>query len=128
MMMLQLLSRLVQSGWTPPVTLGLFILNSAIHFVPNLGLPPLLDVCMQPTMVLFHGDLARVLLSPFYHATDTHIYFNMASLVYKVRPVLHLTHCAVIISMISHHPLCLDVLKIFRECAWRNILAVSASW
>lgn len=70
----------------------LFALNAGLYFLHHPAIPRIMDVCMQPGAVIFGGELYRALLSPFFHASDMHVYFNMTSLVHKVQQHRRLPH------------------------------------
>jgi len=60
----------------------------AVHFRVELGLPvpSLSDVCTSPMAMITTPSLerfGRLLASAFYHSSDWHLYYNMASLVWK---------------------------------------------
>lgn len=65
----------------PPVTLIFFVINVAVHFM--LEQIPLGEVCVQPRAIMVYGDYHRLVLSTFFHADNWHLYYNMASLLYK---------------------------------------------
>ncbi|CAK7327462.1 unnamed protein product [Dovyalis caffra] len=72
--------------WKPPVTAALLGANTLIylrpaflhHFIPSVD-----HVWFNPHLILKHRDLKRFLLSPFYHASDSHLVYNMMSLLWK---------------------------------------------
>eukprot|EP00050_Salpingoeca_kvevrii_P002543 m.196794 g.196794 ORF g.196794 m.196794 type:complete len:644 (-) comp10633_c0_seq13:154-2085(-) len=71
----------------PPITLGILALNTAIHLNPVnfLDLPPLQAVCLNAAAVLYNAEWFRLPLSVFFHGSDTHLYYNMSSWIYKGR-------------------------------------------
>jgi rhomboid domain-containing protein 1 len=81
-----LLAELSRSSHLPPVTLGVIVLNVLIYFdiFPVFGLSSdLQSVCVSTHAVLDRGDYMRVLLAPLFHGDDMHLYYNMASFLYK---------------------------------------------
>ena len=72
----------------PPVTLGAIVLQSAIFlqfgdlmkWFPNTG-----KVCISTYHVLYRKEWRRLVLSALFHANDIHLYYNMASFLYKGR-------------------------------------------
>ncbi|XP_052432265.1 rhomboid-related protein 4 isoform X1 [Carassius gibelio] len=64
----------------PPVTLATLGLNVYLFLFP---FKPLLQTCLSVREAYWHRDWSRLLLSPFHHADDMHLYFNMASLLWK---------------------------------------------
>ncbi|CAF1053357.1 unnamed protein product [Rotaria sordida] len=81
-----LLAELSRSSHLPPITLIIIILNVLIYFdiFPLFGLSNnLQSVCVSTHAVLDQGDYMRILLAPFFHGDDMHLYYNMASFLYK---------------------------------------------
>uniref|UniRef100_A0A8C2NJB4 Peptidase S54 rhomboid domain-containing protein n=1 Tax=Capra hircus TaxID=9925 RepID=A0A8C2NJB4_CAPHI len=80
--LLLLLSQIFQVGINnvPPVTLATLALN--IWFFLN-PLKPLLSSCLSVEKCYQQKDWQRLLLSPIHHADDWHLYFNMASMLWK---------------------------------------------
>lgn len=80
--LLLLLAQIYQFGFNniPPVTLGLLGLNVYLFLNP---MKPLLYACISVHEGYYHKDWERLLLSPFHHADDWHLYFNMVSLLWK---------------------------------------------
>lgn len=72
----------------PPVTLAAIVLQSAIFlqfgdlakWFPNAG-----KVCLSTYHVLYRKEWRRLVLSALFHADDIHLYYNMASFLYKGR-------------------------------------------
>lgn len=77
-----LLSQIFQVGINniPPVTLATLVLN--IWFFLN-PMKPLYNSCLSVEKCYQQKDWQRLLLSPFHHADDWHLYFNMASMLWK---------------------------------------------
>nr|DBA26070.1 TPA: hypothetical protein GDO54_010371 [Pyxicephalus adspersus] len=80
--LLLLFAQIYQFGFNnmPPVTLALLGLNIYLFLYP---MKPLLYVCISVHKGYHHNDWERFLLSPFHHADDWHLYFNMVSLLWK---------------------------------------------
>ncbi|KAM8953148.1 rhomboid-related protein 4 [Pelodytes ibericus] len=64
----------------PPVTLATLALNIILFLNP---MKPLHSVCISVHEGYQHRDWQRLLFSPFYHADDWHLYFNMVSMLWK---------------------------------------------
>ncbi|XP_067898596.1 rhomboid-related protein 4 isoform X2 [Heterodontus francisci] len=77
-----LLSQIIQVGFDniPPVTLITMVLNVYFFLSP---IKPLLDVCISVHETWNRRDWKRLFFSPFHHADDWHLYFNMVSMLYK---------------------------------------------
>lgn len=81
-----LLAELSRTTHLPPITLIVIILNVLIYFdiFPLFGLTSnLQSVCVSTYAVLDQGDYWRILVAPFFHGDDMHLYYNMASFLYK---------------------------------------------
>lgn len=80
--LLLLASQVFQLGLDniPPVTLATLGLNVYLFLFP---LKPLLQTCLSVQQAYWYRDWYRLLLSPFHHVDDMHLYFNMASLLWK---------------------------------------------
>lgn len=75
-----LLLHILQIGFEniPPVTLLLVLLCSVIHFYPPFQLAfPLQLVCIKTLNIIYYRQYLRLLLAPFFHANDFHLYYNM---------------------------------------------------
>ncbi|XP_047449250.1 rhomboid-related protein 4 [Mugil cephalus] len=64
----------------PPVTLGVLALNVYLYLFPAA---PLMQTCVSVYQAYWYGQWSRLLMSPFHHADDWHLYFNMASFLWK---------------------------------------------
>lgn len=64
----------------PPVTLATLGLNVYLFLFP---VKPLLQTCVSVQQAYWGGDWYRLLLSPFHHVDDWHLYFNMVSFLWK---------------------------------------------
>nr|XP_020461301.1 rhomboid-related protein 4 [Monopterus albus]XP_020461302.1 rhomboid-related protein 4 [Monopterus albus] len=80
--LLFLASQLYQVGLDniPPVTLGVLALNVYLYLFPAA---PLMKACVSVQQAYWLQDWRRLLLSPLHHVDDLHLYFNMASFVWK---------------------------------------------
>nr|XP_056705998.1 rhomboid-related protein 4 [Euleptes europaea] len=80
--LLLLLSQIYQVGFTriPPVTLVTLAVNIFLFLQP---LKRLELTCISVEKCLYMKDWHRLYLSPFHHADDWHLYFNMVSLLWK---------------------------------------------
>eukprot|EP00051_Salpingoeca_urceolata_P025664 m.464148 g.464148 ORF g.464148 m.464148 type:complete len:316 (-) comp20356_c1_seq2:56-1003(-) len=68
------------------VTLSVLVVNVFVHLNPaNVPLPLLHDVCIGSAAIWYHGELHRLVLAPFYHLSDMHLYYNMSSWLWKAR-------------------------------------------
>ncbi|KAJ4968841.1 hypothetical protein NE237_015542 [Protea cynaroides] len=70
----------------PPVTAGLLVANTLVYLRPGFldhVLPALDEVWFNPHLVLKHKDLKRFILSAFYHMGESHLVYNMMSLLWK---------------------------------------------
>ncbi|XP_030072679.1 rhomboid-related protein 4 isoform X2 [Microcaecilia unicolor] len=64
----------------PPVTLATMAANIFLFLNP---MKSLWEVCISVQEGYQRGDWQRLLLSPFHHADDWHLYFNMVSMLWK---------------------------------------------
>ncbi|KAJ4848812.1 Rhomboid-like protein 14, mitochondrial [Turnera subulata] len=72
--------------WKPPVTAGLLAANTLIYLRPAFlrpFLPPIDQVWFNPHLILKYRDLKRFLLSALYHVSESHLVYNMMSLLWK---------------------------------------------
>ncbi|KAK6931919.1 Peptidase S54, rhomboid domain [Dillenia turbinata] len=70
----------------PLVTAGLLAANTLVYTRPGLldsVLPSLEEVWFNPHIILKYMDLKRFFLSPFYHMGESHLFYNMTSLLWK---------------------------------------------
>ncbi|KAF5843018.1 hypothetical protein DUNSADRAFT_3147 [Dunaliella salina] len=75
--------------YKPPVTLAIMAANFAIHFRDHVLpqevarlVPSISEGCIQPYAIL-NGQWMRLIWSAFLHLDDSHVYYNMASLLVK---------------------------------------------
>lgn len=67
-----------------PVTLGVLALNLAAYFQPGvISWPSLQQACISVQGLWFQKQWKRLLFSPFFHSSDFHLYYNMASFIWK---------------------------------------------
>lgn len=80
--LLLLLSQIYQVGFSriPPVTLVTLAVNIFLFLQPMKRLD---QTCISVEKCLYGKDWHRLYLSPFHHADDWHLYFNMVSLLWK---------------------------------------------
>ncbi|XP_016053189.1 PREDICTED: rhomboid-related protein 4 isoform X1 [Miniopterus natalensis] len=80
--LLLLLSQIFHVGINniPPVTLVTLAVNIWFFLSP---LKPLYSSCLSVEKCYQEKDWQRLLLSPFHHADDWHLYFNMVSMLWK---------------------------------------------
>lgn len=80
--LLLLASQVFQLGLDniPPVTLGVLALNVYLYLFP---VAPLMQTCVSVQTTYWFEDWRRLLLSPVHHMDDWHLYFNMASFLWK---------------------------------------------
>lgn len=86
MLAVQAFTRFMQLPNKPPVTAALIAAQTLIHLRPgklDALLPTISDVCLNPYLVIQGWDLKRLWLSAFYHVDDTHLVYNMISLLWK---------------------------------------------
>ncbi|KAI9195455.1 hypothetical protein LWI28_014989 [Acer negundo] len=83
---IQALSEYHRLPWKPPVTAGLLVTNTLIYLRPaflDSLLPSIDQVCFNPHLILKYRDLKRLFLSPLYHVGESHLVYNMMSLLWK---------------------------------------------
>ncbi|NWY73445.1 RHBL4 protein, partial [Erithacus rubecula] len=80
--LLLLLYQIYQVGFQniPSVTLGVLVLNIFLFLSP---LRPLSEVCLSVDEAVHRQNWQRLLLAPFHHADDWHLYYNMISMLWK---------------------------------------------
>ncbi|CAI0456414.1 unnamed protein product [Linum tenue] len=72
--------------WKPPVTAGLIAANTLVYLKPAFLrhlLPSIEEVWFNPYLILKNKDARRFFLSPFYHIGESHLVYNMISLLWK---------------------------------------------
>lgn len=81
-----LVGELLRSDRLPPVTLAIIGLNVAVYLeLLDLTFPSLGEVCLSASEIITNRDWMRLIMSPFFHADDWHLYFNMISFSIKGR-------------------------------------------
>ena len=78
-------------GPKPPVTLGLILIQVIFFTAPFLlnneavasFIPSISQGCLSPHAILFKGQWHRLFTSAFLHVDEHHLYYNMASLLWK---------------------------------------------
>lgn len=95
-----LATQLLSSGPIPPVTLVSILLQVAVFlgFIPSLNMSKTSNIsifkntihinlgsmCLIPSRVIGNKEWYRLLAPVIMHGDDMHLYYNMASLLYKV--------------------------------------------
>ncbi|KAM7259583.1 hypothetical protein ACFE04_015324 [Oxalis oulophora] len=72
--------------WKPPVTAGLIAANTLIYLRPSFirpFIPSINQVWFNPHLIIKYMDMKRFFLSPFYHLGESHLVYNMISLLWK---------------------------------------------
>ncbi|XP_004243662.1 rhomboid-like protein 14, mitochondrial [Solanum lycopersicum] len=70
----------------PPITAALLAANTIIYLRPKFihpFLPTIDQVWFNPHLILKYTDLKRFFLSPFFHVNESHLVYNMLSLLWK---------------------------------------------
>ena len=81
--LLHLFQYLSRSNEYFPITLGVLGLNIIAFFQPGHNWPSVRDACISVQGVLFQKQWKRIFLASFYHSSDFHLYYNMASFIWK---------------------------------------------
>lgn len=83
--LLLLFTQLYNFGFNriPPVTLSFIAANVAVYLRLLSNIPSLGKACVSAHYVWYNGDWLRLVLASFYHLDDWHLYFNMASFLWK---------------------------------------------
>lgn len=80
----QLFNFISRSNDYYPVTLGVLALNIAAYLQPGgIAWPSLRQACISVQGLWFQKQWKRLLFSPFIHSSDFHLYYNMASFIWK---------------------------------------------
>lgn len=84
----QLLQAFTNSNQFLPVTFGAVAINILAFVQPHIGRfhfhwPLVREVCVSTDAALFDGEWKRLVLASFFHLDEWHIYYNMASFVWK---------------------------------------------
>ena len=88
-LLLALVNQIMMMERKPPVTLALAAINVLAYLKPkdflalSLLIPSTRAGCLQPAKILFNGQWHRLFWSPFLHQDELHLYYNMASLLWK---------------------------------------------
>lgn len=70
----------------PPIIAALLASNTIIYLRPKFlhrFLPTIDQVWFNPHLILKYKDLTRFFLSPFFHINESHLVYNMVSLLWK---------------------------------------------
>eukprot|EP00736_Rhodelphis_marinus_P007526 Rmarinus@m.7915 len=80
---LNLMHRVANLRYKPPVTLGLMFVALAFFFAPGeLGIPSISDACLNPFLIKSYRDFSRLILPAFYHSSDFHLFSNLGVLLW----------------------------------------------
>ena len=71
------------SSLIAPVTLAFICINVAVHLGLLNDLPSPGKACISAQHVWFNGEWKRLPFAAFYHLDNLHLYYNMASFVWK---------------------------------------------
>ena len=83
-----LFTELLRNDRLPPVSLAVMALNIIIYMeleFLEISYPSLDKVCLSAFGVLYQKQWLRLILSPFFHVDDWHLYYNMISFSIKGR-------------------------------------------
>jgi rhomboid domain-containing protein 1 len=72
----------------PPVSLAVMALNIIVYIeleFHDISYPSLDKVCLSAYSILYHKQWLRLILAPFFHVDDWHLYYNMISFSIKGR-------------------------------------------
>lgn len=86
MQMMNFFSFLSRSDRFFPVTLAVMAMNVVPHLRPRglrVAWPSIQQACISVKGVWFNQEWKRLFVSPFLHANDYHLYYNMASFMWK---------------------------------------------
>ena len=83
MQLLHLFQFLSSSNDYYPITLGVLGLNLIAFFQPGRSWPTLQQACISVRGAWFDREWKRFFLASFYHTSDFHLYYNMASFIWK---------------------------------------------
>ena len=81
-----LIGELLRSDRLPPITLAVIALNTVIYLeLFEFDYPSLFSVCISANEIVHGRKWLRLVLSPFFHGDDWHLYYNMVSFSIKGR-------------------------------------------
>ena len=83
MQLVHLFQYLSSSNEYFPITLGVLGLNLIAFFQPGRNWPSIREACISVRGAWFDRQWKRVFLASFYHSSDFHLYYNMASFIWK---------------------------------------------
>lgn len=90
LLVVQLVQKIYELPWKPPVTILVMTVNALIHFKSELLpyevaalIPSIREGCLKPQAIVMYGEWWRLIWSAFLHLDDTHLYYNMTSLLIK---------------------------------------------
>ena len=83
MQFVQLFQFLSNSNDYYPISLGVLGLNLIAYFQPGQNWPSVQQACISVRGAWFDKEWKRIFLASFYHTHDFHLYYNMASFIWK---------------------------------------------
>lgn len=83
MQLFKLFQFLSNSNEYYPISLGVLGLNLIAYFQPGRNWPSIQQACISVRGVWFDRQWKRIFLASFYHSSDFHLYYNMASFIWK---------------------------------------------
>jgi rhomboid domain-containing protein 1 len=83
MQLVQLFQFLSNSNDYYPISLGVLGLNLIAYFQPGQNWPSVQQACISVRGAWFDKEWKRIFLASFYHTHDFHLYYNMASFIWK---------------------------------------------
>ena len=83
MQLLHLFQFLSNSNEYYPISLGVLGLNLLAYFQPGHNWPSIQQACISVRGAWFEKQWKRLFLASFYHSSDFHLYYNMASFIWK---------------------------------------------
>ena len=95
-----------------PVTLAVLGLNIVFFLRPGSGWPNLHEACVSVQGVWFQRQWKRLLQASFYHASDFHLYYNMASFIWKAITLEKHFGSGYFLYMVAVFSICTNVLYV----------------
>ena len=83
MQLINLFNYFSQQNEYLPVTIGVLAVNLLAYFQPGHGWPSIQQACISVQKVWFQRQWKRIFYAPFFHSSDFHLYYNMASFIWK---------------------------------------------
>ncbi|XP_002737468.1 rhomboid-related protein 4-like [Saccoglossus kowalevskii] len=119
----------------PPVTLASLVANTVIY-LRILQVPSIQTVCVSAVKVWHQHEWSRLLLASWFHTSDMHLYFNMASFLWKGMSLerklgsKYFAYMIAVFSVLTSSLLvCLDILasEVFGDASYLYSCAVGFS-